>query len=178
MSTVHRHQSNISYKIMAAYLRFRERSRRPTALLQRLGVDRGHSVLDFGCGIGSYSIPAAHIVGPEGHVYALDIHPVAIAQVRKRVKNENLKNVSTIQSGLETGLDSLSLDFVFLFDVFTWISNKEELISELYRVLKKSGVFAVIIDHIEPSEFTKVIERTDLFTIDSQEENLFILSKA
>lgn len=163
---------------MAAYLRFREQFRKPEDLLHRIGLQDGQTVLDYGCGIGSYAIPAARIVGATGKVHALDIHPIAVERVQKRAKKEGLSNIVTIQSGLDTGLEDESIDFVLLFDVFTWVHEKEELLKELHRVLKNTGTFSVIIDHVDPIEFRKIIEKTALFEITSQEDNFFILRKA
>jgi precorrin-6B methylase 2 len=41
-------------------------------VLKRIGIRRGQTVLDFGCGYGIYTIPVAKIVGEHGRVYALD----------------------------------------------------------------------------------------------------------
>jgi len=41
-------------------------------VLRAVGVRGGLTVLDFGCGSGNYSIPAAKIVGEKGKVYTLD----------------------------------------------------------------------------------------------------------
>lgn len=159
---------------MAAYLRFRERFRKPTEFLEKLGLEHGHRVLDFGCGIGSYSIPAAKIVGEKGVVYALDIHPMAVERVKKRMMKAGLENIVTIQSGLETGLMDESLDFVLLIDVFTWIKDKHELLAELYRVIKPTGRFVMLIDHASPDECGAIVADTGLFNLESQEENVLV----
>ncbi len=177
MSIEPRIVSNFNYKIMAAYLRFRERFRKPEETLRILGIEEGHKVLDFGCGIGSYSIPAAKIVGETGRIYALDIHPVAIDRVQKRIDQENLRNVETIQSGLETGLADESLDYVLLLDVYSWIPTKAKLMKELHRVLKSTGKMSVLIDHMDPAEFIDDIERTGLFSIEVEDGNSFIVCK-
>lgn len=36
--------------------------------LQRIGIKSAQSVLDFGCGSGTYTIPVAKIVGEQGKV--------------------------------------------------------------------------------------------------------------
>jgi len=36
---------------------------RTIELLERIGIRRGQTVLDFGCGYGAYTIPVARIVG-------------------------------------------------------------------------------------------------------------------
>ena len=55
------------------------------------GAKRGDVILDYGCGIGFNTISAAEIVGKEGIVYALDIHPLAIKSVEKKIKQKGLK---------------------------------------------------------------------------------------
>ena len=45
---------------------------RALEVLRRIGIKKGQTVLDFGCGYGAYTIPVAEIVGEQGRVYALD----------------------------------------------------------------------------------------------------------
>ena len=40
--------------------------------LTEIGAKKGQFVLDFGCGVGHYTIPASKTVGRNGKVYALD----------------------------------------------------------------------------------------------------------
>jgi len=41
-------------------------------ILKKVGVEEGQIVLDFGCGGGNYTIPAAKIIGNAGKIYAVD----------------------------------------------------------------------------------------------------------
>ena len=177
MSTEPRIVSNFNYRVMAAYLKFRERFRRPEELVNTLGIKEGHKVLDFGCGIGSYSLPVAQLVGTSGRVYALDIHPIAIERVKKRAKKMALDNIETIQSGLETGLDDNSCDFVLMFDVYSSVPNKRGLLKELHRILKSDGKLSVIIDHLDPEAFSFDVEQFGRFEIETRKDNFFILRK-
>ncbi len=177
MTTESRVVSNMNYRVMAAFLRFRERFRKPEETISQLGIEQGYHVLDYGCGIGSYAIPAAQKVGEEGCVYALDVHPIAIDRVRKRAERKNLKNIKIIHSGLETGLENESLDYILMFDVYSWIRNKRKLLKELHRVLKSTGKMSVIIDHSNPEEFVSDLECYVLFNIEMRDSNFFILSK-
>jgi len=117
------------------------RNRKAEVLLT--GAKRGDIILDYGCGIGFNTIPAAEIVGEEGMVYALDIHPFAIKSVEKKMRERGLKNVKTILSGLNTGLPNESVDIVLLYNVFPMVKNRPALIMELYRVLKPGGILSV-----------------------------------
>ncbi|MFI5262580.1 MAG: hypothetical protein ACHQZR_08515, partial [Candidatus Limnocylindrales bacterium] len=64
--------SRIGFRLMALSLAL---TRRGPILEERLrvsGVGPGQIVLDYACGPGYYTIPAARLVGPAGHVFALD----------------------------------------------------------------------------------------------------------
>ncbi len=171
-SSAGHHSSNMSYRLMASYLKFRERFRKPKEFLQQLGISQGEIILDHGCGIGSYSIPAAELVGPNGMVYALDIHPLAIERTEKRAQKGGIRNLKTILSGLENGLPDGSVDTVLLIDVFTWIEDKPALLKEFHRVLKPSGRLFILIDHASPEECKSIVSETHLFDLDAQNNNL------
>jgi cyclopropane fatty-acyl-phospholipid synthase-like methyltransferase len=47
-------------------------NRKGPVLLKRIGVKPGHTVVDLGCRVGHYSIPAAIPVGLDARVYATD----------------------------------------------------------------------------------------------------------
>jgi len=46
---------------------------RPFETLTRLGLKKGVTFVDLGCGYGTFTLAASSIVGSEGHVYAVDI---------------------------------------------------------------------------------------------------------
>lgn len=70
-------------------------------VLRKIGVRKGQTVLDFGCGRGNYAIPAARIVGEEGRVYALDKDQRALDELMQRVERERLRNVTRIDTSGE-----------------------------------------------------------------------------
>ena len=112
--------------------------------LQKSGVRAGQTVLDFGCGSGHFTIAAAKIVGDNGKVYALDIQPLAIEAVKKKVVKEGLPNVTTILSDNDTGLPDESVDIVLLYRTFYHVKNKQGLLDELHRVLKPGCILSVL----------------------------------
>ena len=52
--------------------------RNPHKLLKAAELKPGQKVLEVGCGPGFFTIPAAKLVGKEGFIYAVDVHPLAI----------------------------------------------------------------------------------------------------
>ena len=106
-------------------------------------VQEGQTFLDFGCGTGSFTIPAARIIGKQGKVYALDCFQGQLKIVNKQSRKEGLGNIETILSNGLTGLPDESVDIVWMCDVFHELPERQAVIRELYRVLKKDGVLAI-----------------------------------
>lgn len=166
------YKSKLRYKFLDAFLLFRERFKKPTELIEKLGISEGDRILDYGCGVGSYSIPAAHIVGRNGVVYSLDIRLSAIERVQQRAQNEELVNLHTIHSGLETGLSNECIDYVFLFDVLHGIDDKTTLLEEFQRVLVPGGTLVIIVDHLAPESCKQIVLASGLFKVISENGNL------
>ncbi len=128
-------------------------------LLKKLGIRSGQIVLDFGCGSGNYTIPAAKIVGNNGRIYAIDINSEKLDQLNERLKKEHLINVKIMKQSEDviTGLEKDSVDNVLLYDVIHLVgkentSNKKDrkkLYKEVHRITKKHGFISVYPTHLE-----------------------------
>jgi ubiquinone/menaquinone biosynthesis C-methylase UbiE len=138
--------NNLGFRFMSFYFRFRDYFDPPIKILQQIGIQVGANVLDFGAGSGSYSIPAAQLVGPTGQVYAADIHPLAINEIRKKAEMKEVRNLHTILTECKTRLPDASIDVVLLFYVLHDFKNPYSIIVELDRVLKPKGILAIL-DH-------------------------------
>ena len=66
-------------------------------LLLPAGLKERQNVLEVGCGPGFFTIPAAKIVGENGHVFANDINPFAIRRVEKKLSKTDVKNITVMQ---------------------------------------------------------------------------------
>jgi ubiquinone/menaquinone biosynthesis C-methylase UbiE len=172
-----RTMSDLDFRGMAFYLKLRERFEKPRARLVNAGLDRGQVVLDYGCGIGSYTLPAAQMVGDKGQVYALDIHPLAIKAVERRAREGNLANITTVHSDRETGLADESVDVILLYDVLHSVPDQRALLQELHRVLKADGVLSVLPDHIEEEVFLQTMEGGNLFVLQDRQGKVFAFQK-
>ncbi|MCD6393808.1 MAG: class I SAM-dependent methyltransferase [Planctomycetes bacterium] len=120
--------------------------------LRRIGLCVDQTVLDFGCRVGHYTIPAAKIVGSEGIVYAVDKERQALNELEQKAAHLNLKNIRTINSSgqVQIDLESDSVDVVLFYDVLHYHEKKEreKLYAEAYRVLKQDGLLSVYPKHI------------------------------
>lgn len=136
-------------------------------------VKEGQTFLDFGCGTGSFTIPAAKVVSPNGKVYALDYFPRQLEIVREKVAKEGLTNVETILSSNNTGLPDESIDVVWMCDVLHEIKERRSVTEELHRVLKTGGILAV-----HDGMGNRILEYTDgLFNLAGVDDKLYRFTK-
>ena len=115
----------------------------PLPFLKRIGVHQGLSVADLGCGDGYYSIPMATLVGESGMVYAVDQSASALSALQEKVKDLDIQGglIRTVQAdATKTGIPGGSIDIVFLANMLHNVIDKEELVNEIKRLLKPSGV--------------------------------------
>jgi ubiquinone/menaquinone biosynthesis C-methylase UbiE len=140
--------SNLGFRVMAWMLKRRDRPEFFGPILAEAGISRGMTVLDFGCGPGSFSVAAAQIVGPIGNVYALDVHPLAILGVRARIEKSGLDNMTAILSDCDTGLADESINVALLYDVFHMLKEKERVLAEICRILKADGILSFSDHHL------------------------------
>ena len=119
-------------------------------LLKRLGIRRNQTVLDFGCGYGTFTIPVARIVGKYGKVYALDKDGEALSTLMKKAMLAGLTNIERMEtSGIpEVELADATIDGALLFDVFhsyyfPEIEDRKKLLAEIHRVMKPYAFLAI-----------------------------------
>ena len=134
--------------------------RNPYKLLNAAGLKEGQKVVEVGCGPGFFTLPAAEIVGAEGHVYAVDVHPRAVARVKKKVEKVALENVTPMCiNASNTGLPDESVDLAFLFGLRYIAGGLESVISELHRVLKPGGILSFEKTRGSEEELIKEVEQ-------------------
>jgi len=137
--------------------------------LEGVGVRKGQVVLDFGCGSGTYTIPAAKIVGDQGKVYALDKDKEALDKLMQRAKSAGLKNIERMDTSEELRIDLTddSVDVVLLFDVFhsyyfPQADDRRRLLNEIYSIMKPFAFISLWPKHME-SEAKDEIERANFY---------------
>ena len=127
-------------------------------LLEHIGIKKKQKVLDFGCGEGNYTIPAARVVGKEGLVYASDKDKRALGQLMCRAKSMDLKNIIRLDTSKGSGieLDNECVDVVLLYDVLHYYyypraEDRRRLLREVYRVLKPHALLSLYPTHLQSS---------------------------
>jgi demethylmenaquinone methyltransferase/2-methoxy-6-polyprenyl-1,4-benzoquinol methylase len=123
----------------------RHRLSDPVTTLRGAGVRPGQKLLEVGCGTGFFTLHAAALVGDAGHMYALDVHPLAIEQVENKIRDAGVANVSLIKAdATRTGLADGCIDVVLLLGVIPSPTLPlPRLLPEMIRLLKPQGTMAV-----------------------------------
>jgi len=124
----------------------------PEKTLATLGLNnKVRDVAEFGCGYGTFTIPAAKII--KGKIYALDIEPDMIRLTDEEAKKHGLNNIETIQRDFMTegsGLPDESIDYTMLFNILH-LEKPMLILGEANRILKKSGKLGIIHWNYDPT---------------------------
>jgi len=101
------------------------------------------NILDVGCGQGRLSIPLAEM----GHnVEGIDLSSNAIHLAKKYASDKNITNIYfDVRDIAEPFRDNKSekYDCILCTEVIYMVKNYDEVLAELYRMLKKEGVIFV-----------------------------------
>jgi ubiquinone/menaquinone biosynthesis C-methylase UbiE len=126
--------------------RFRYKFFGPKRILEGAGICSGMKVLEIGCGTGFFTITAGQMLGNNGSLIAMDMLPISVETVTKKVQEACLSNVVQVIKGdaLDTKLEKDSFDEVILFGVIPApMLPMEKLMEEMHRILCPGGVLAV-----------------------------------
>jgi len=119
----------------------------------------GISVLEPGPGMGFFTIPMSRIVGPTGHIVAIDIQPQMLASLRRRAKKAGtLERIETrlTQAG-SLGIADLegTVDFVLAFAVVHELPSPESFFRDVAAAMKPGAtlLFAEPAGHVNQEKF-------------------------
>jgi len=159
--------------IFAIYETPRKRRER----LKKAGAKKGQVIVDLGCGPGRFTILAARIVGPEGKVYALDIHPLHTAIVAARIAIGGPKNISIMHADCcATGLPDKAIDLIFINDAFHEF-DKVGCLKEAARILKADGILAINEGEMKESKLLRIVAEVNLFSLAEKDKRLYKFRK-
>ena len=158
----------IAFRSMSALFRVRDLVRPRSVLLDEVPLRTGSTVVDYGCGPGSYIPELSKRVGPAGRVVAVDIHPLAIERVEGLARRRSLLNVEAhVGDGVQIpGVADGTADIVILCDIFHMLGEPQSVLAEIARVLGPDGLLVVNDPHMDPKELVAGVTRSGRFQLD------------
>jgi tRNA A58 N-methylase Trm61 len=150
--------------------------------LRAAGIGSGDTVVDFGCGCGAYSIPAALLVGNDGLVVSVDVRATALKSLVRAATARGLGNVHAAQHLGEMAflLKDRPCRAVLLYDVlhFMDMDIRKGLYRAFHERLSPDGFLSVFPKHLmddTPSRYFKDMTIEDISR--EIEQNRFRLSE-
>src|SRR6266478_5030264 len=118
----------------------RESEEAPDRALDAIALKKGDVVADIGAGVGYFTWRMAERVGPAGKVYANDIQPAMLDQLKKNVAARGLTNVVPVL-GVEDDpkLPAGALDMALLVDVYHEFSQPRKMLAKIRAALRPTG---------------------------------------
>jgi ubiquinone/menaquinone biosynthesis C-methylase UbiE len=125
-------------------------------VIKEISKDKSR-IVDLGSGTGELSLRIASRF-PQSQILGVDISEGMISQAKKKAKQTGAKNISFILSPLEK-LSAGQFDFAVSSFSFHHIKNKEQLMTNIYKMLPWGGKL-IVGDFFEPSKkYEKEIEK-------------------
>ena len=103
-------------------------------VLRRNGLQAGMTLLDVAAGTGLVAAEGQRLIGPSGHLLALDPSPGMLAELRKKL------DVETIEAYAESiPLPDNHVDFVSMGYALRHVGDLDQAFGEYLRVLRPGG---------------------------------------
>lgn len=117
----------------------------PEASLRQLQLtETCTDVVEFGCGYGTFTIPAARII--RGTIYALDINPDLVRRTTERAAANRLANVVALPCDFvdhELPIRIAAADYAMLFNILH-CERPAVLLQRAKSVLRPGGVLGIM----------------------------------
>jgi ubiquinone/menaquinone biosynthesis C-methylase UbiE len=118
----------------------REAEEAPEAALDAIGVSKGALVADIGAGVGYFTWRLAARVGPEGKVYAVDVQPEMLQQLRQNMAERKLTNYEAVLGAEDDPrLPRSGIELALLVDVYHEFSQPRKMLQAIRASLKPDG---------------------------------------
>ena len=107
-------------------------------------IKQGDVVIDLGSGAGNDAFIARHETGETGKVIGIDFTPAMIDRARQNAETRGFHNVEFRQGDIEKmPVTANTADVIVSNCVLNLVPNKDNVIKEIYRVLKPGAHFSI-----------------------------------
>jgi len=132
----------------------------PEAILSPY-VRPGSTVIDVGAGMGYFSIPLARLVGPTGHVTAIDLQAKMLEALASRARRSGvLERIKTHIADTDSLGNHSKVDFVNAFWMVHEVPNQRAFLTEILNFLKPEALFLIAepVIHVRKKGFLQTIQ--------------------
>ena len=113
-------------------------------------------ILDYSCGMGSYTFALAHAFGPDCTVYAVDTNRRALDYIKGKAEAGSVRCVSAVagREDFRQEFDDGTFDLILYSDLFHGEEkiygglHRFVMLEEAQRTLKRGGILAVLPFHL------------------------------
>jgi len=131
----------------------RQRWLPPEPILRAVGIAPGAVAVDIGAGTGYWTLPLSQLVGAEGMVYAVDVEPIMLEELRTLVREKRLSNVQVVSSTeLAIPLANAIADVATAGFVVHEPADHAAFAHEIIRLLRPGGQLLIVDWHKQPTE--------------------------
>jgi ubiquinone/menaquinone biosynthesis C-methylase UbiE len=123
----------------------RDEWQKPDEVLRALALEKGAVVCDIGGGPGYFALRMARVVGERGQVFAVDVEPRMLAELRRRIEAGGPRNLTPVL-GLDDDplLPPASCDLILVVNTFHHFPDGVAYLKRLARSLKPGARIANI----------------------------------
>ncbi len=123
-------------------------------------IEPGMTVIDFGCGMGVFSIALARLVGADGRVIAIDVQPQMLSTLEKRAHKAGVaERIQTHRSASNSLAISVRADFVLAFYSAHEVPDLRHLLGEFAGCLRPLGrlLWVEPVGHVPKRQFQEML---------------------
>jgi tRNA A58 N-methylase Trm61 len=122
----------------------REQWQRVPEIFAAMGIRPGSHVADVGAGSGFFTVRLARAVGPSGRVFAVDVNPETVRDLKERIARERLTNVEVIVGDHTSSRLPASLDGVLIVNAYHEMHEHQPMLDSIRQALKLDGRLVIV----------------------------------
>lgn len=122
----------------------REKEEKVSLLIKNMDIKPTDVIADIGAGSGFHVFKMAPLAS-QGLIYAVDIQPEMLAEIKRRKKRQNIDNVNMVLGKEKTpNLPKNKIDKILMVDVYHEFNFPYEMLLSIKASLKKDGKIYLI----------------------------------
>ncbi len=140
-----------NYDQMNSVISFQQHIKWRNDTMKKMNVQKGAKALDVCCGTADWTIALAEAAGKDGEVVGLDFSKNMLKIGEEKLKARNLDQANLIHgNAMELPFEDNSFDYVTIGFGLRNVPNYNQVLREMYRVLKPGGM-AVCLETSQPT---------------------------